>query len=176
MKLNAEPVAFKALAAKGGELAGRAEKLLARVEWPGKPGLAPPVAPLTPEQQQRFTAGQEVYRNACQACHQQDGRGMEKIAPPLVGSAFALGPAEVPVRILLHGKEGAVGLMPPVGQIFSDEQIAAVLTYVRREWNQTGAPVDPAAVSAVRTATKGRSRPWTEAELSALLPKEAGRH
>ena len=99
---------------------------------------------------------------------------MEKIAPPLVGSAFALGPAEVPVRILLHGKEGAVGLMPPVGQIFTDEQIAAVLTYVRREWGQTGAPVDPAAVNAVRAATKGRSRPWTEAELSALLPKEGG--
>jgi mono/diheme cytochrome c family protein len=165
-------VSFKALAAKGGELGRRAEKLLARVEWPGKPGLAAAAAPLTPEQQQRFTAGQEVYRNVCQACHQPDGRGMEKIAPPLVGSAFALGPAEVPVRILLHGKEGAVGLMPPVGQIFTDEQIAAVLTYVRREWGQTGAPVDPAAVNAVRAATKGRSRPWTETELSALLPKE----
>jgi mono/diheme cytochrome c family protein len=139
-------VSFKALAAKGGELGSRAEKLLARVEWPGKPGLAAAAAPLTPEQQQRFTAGQEVYRNVCQACHQPDGRGMEKIAPPLVGSA--------------------------VGQIFTDEQIAAVLTYVRREWGQTGAPVDPAAVNAVRAATKGRSRPWTETELSALLPKE----
>ena len=97
---------------------------------------------------------------------------MDKIAPPLVGSTFALGPAEVPVRILLHGKEGSIGLMPPVGQIFTDDQIAAVLTYVRREWGQTGAPVDPAAVNAVRAATTGRSRPWTDAELSALLPKE----
>ena len=172
LRINAEPVSFEALAAKGGDLGGRAEKLLARVEWPGKPGASAPVEPLTPEQQQRFTAGQEVYRNVCQACHQPDGRGMDKIAPPLVGSAFALGPAEVPVRILLHGKEGSIGLMPPVGQIFTDEQIAAVLTYVRREWGQTGAPVDPAAVNAVRAATKGRSRPWTDAELSALLPKE----
>jgi putative membrane-bound dehydrogenase-like protein len=172
LRLNTEPVSFTALAAKGGELGGRAEKLLARVEWPGKPGASAPVEPLTPEQQKRFTAGQEVYRNVCQACHQPDGRGMEKIAPPLVGSAFALGPAEVPVRILLHGKEGSVGLMPPVGQIFTDEQIAAVLTYVRREWGQTGAPVDPAAVNAVRAATKARTRPWTDSELSALLPKE----
>ena len=73
------------------------------------------------------------------------------------------------MRILLHGKEGPVGLMPPVGQIFTDEQIAAVLTYVRREWGQAGAPVDPAAVTAVRAATKDRTRPWTDAELSAAV-------
>ena len=176
LRLSAEPVSFTALAAKGGELGGRVEKLLARVEWPGKPGASAPVEPLTPEQQQRFNAGLEVYRNVCQACHQPDGRGMDKIAPPLVGSAYALGPAEVPVRILLHGKEGSVGLMPPVGQIFTDEQIAAVVTYVRREWGQAGAPVEPAAVNAVRAATKDRTRPWTDSELSALLPKEPVRH
>ncbi len=172
LRLNAEPVSFSALAAKGGELGGRAEKLLARVEWPGKPGAAAPIAPLTPEQQKRFGAGQEVYRNVCQACHQPDGRGMDKIAPPLVGSTLALATAEVPVRILLHGKEGPVGLMPPVGQIFTDEQIAAVLTYIRREWGQGGEPVEPAAVAAVRAATKGRARPWTEAELAALAGKK----
>ena len=77
----------------------------------------------------------------------------------------------MPVRILLHGKEGPVGLMPPVGQIFTDEQIAAVLTYIRREWGQGGEPVEPAAVAAVRAATKGRARPWTEAELAALAGK-----
>ena len=91
LRLTAEPVSFTALAAKGGDLGGRAEKLLARVEWPGKPGASAPVDPLTPEQQQRFNAGQEVYRNICQACHQPDGRGMDKIAPPLLGSPFALG-------------------------------------------------------------------------------------
>ena len=115
----------------------RAAALIARVEWPGKPGTVA-VTPLTPAEQQRFTAGQEVYRNVCQACHQPDGRGMDKIAPTLVGSAFALANPDVPVRILLHGKEGTVGMMPPVGQTFTDEQIAAVLTYIRREWGQTG--------------------------------------
>ena len=168
LRLTAEPTTFTALPAKGGDLGGRAEKLLARVEWPGKPGASKPIAPLTAEQQQRFTAGQEVYRNVCQACHQPDGRGMEKIAPPLVGSTFALATPEVPVRILLHGKEGSVGLMPPVGQIFTDDQIASVLTYIRREWGQDGSPVEPATVNAVRAATKGRSRPWTDAELTAL--------
>jgi mono/diheme cytochrome c family protein len=168
LRVNTEPAAFTALAAKGGELGGRAAKLLDRVEWPGKPGVAAAAAPLTAAEQQRFNAGQEVYRNVCQACHQPDGRGLERVAPPLVGSAFALATAEVPIRILLHGKEGSVGLMPPVGQVFTDEQIASVLTYVRREWGQTGMAVDPALVNSVRATTKDRSRPWTEAELTAI--------
>ena len=70
---------------------------------------------MTPEQQQQFDRGREVYRNICQGCHQPDGRGLERIAPSLIGSAFALATAEIPVRILLNGKEGATGLMPPVG-------------------------------------------------------------
>ena len=169
LQLTTEPASFTALVARGGELGGRAEKLLARIEWPGKPGAAAPVTPLTPDEQKRFAAGQEVYRNVCQACHQPDGRGMEKLAPPLVGSAYALASPTVPVRILLNGKEGSIGLMPPVGQIFTDEQIAAVLTYVRREWGQRGDPVDAATVGAVRAATKDRTRPWTDGELTPLL-------
>ena len=144
VRLSREPETLAALAAKPNELGPRAAAIMARVEWPGKPGAAAPIAPLTAEQQVRFNAGQEVYKNICQACHQPDGRGQEKLAPSLVGSELALAPAEVPIRILLNGKEGAVGLMPPVGSVLSDEQIAGVLTYVRREWGQDASPVDPA--------------------------------
>ena len=105
--------------------------MLARVDWPGKPGVAAPIAPLTPEEQQRFDAGREVYRNVCQACHQPDGRGQEKLAPSLVGSPLALAAPEIPARILLNGKEGAVGLMPPIGSTLSDDDLASVLTYIR---------------------------------------------
>jgi mono/diheme cytochrome c family protein/glucose/arabinose dehydrogenase len=167
LRLNAEPVALTALTAKGGELAPRIAALIARVEWPGKPGMAAPVAPLTPAEQQRFNTGRQIYGNVCQACHQGDGRGLEKVAPSLLESSFAIGPPEIPIRILLHGKEGPTGFMPPVGQVFDDEQIAAVLTYVRREWGLTASPVDPATVSAVRTSTASRSRPWTNEELAA---------
>src|SRR4026209_660746 len=104
------------------------------MEWPGRPGVPAPSAALTAEEQQRFDAGRETYRNICQACHQPDGRGQEKLAPSLVGSALALAPADVTTRILLNGKEGSIGLMPPIGSAISDEQIANVLTYVRREW------------------------------------------
>ena len=35
-----------------------------------------------------------------------------------------------------------MGLMPPLGGALNDEQIASVLTYIRREWGNTGAPVE----------------------------------
>jgi mono/diheme cytochrome c family protein len=81
---------------------------------------------------------------------------------------LALAPAGIPVRILLHGKEGAVGLMPPAGSALPDEQIAAVLTYIRREWGQAGAPVTAAMVADTRALTRGRLRPWTNDELLAI--------
>jgi mono/diheme cytochrome c family protein len=170
VRLDREPPAFVALAASGDELASRATAVLARVEWAGKAGAGAAVAPLSPEEQRRFDAGREVYRNVCQACHQPDGRGQERLAANLIGSTLALGPAEIPARILLNGKEGPVGLMPPVGQIFTDEQIADVLTYIRREWGQAGSAVDPATIADVRAKTAARTRPWTNDELNALLP------
>jgi mono/diheme cytochrome c family protein len=168
LRLSREP-ALGALAAKGpDDLSKRAANVLARLEWPGKPGAAPAVTPLTAAERQRFDAGKEVYQNLCVACHQVDGRGREKVAPTLLGSEFALGPAEVPVRILINGKEGPVGLMPPLGSVLNDDQIAAVLTYIRREWDQTGSPVDPAFVRQVRSATAERGRPWTADELAKI--------
>ena len=168
VRLNHEPAAFQALARGGSGLRERAAAVLARVSWAGKPGEPAPVAPLTADEERRFTAGREVYRNVCQACHQPDGRGQDRIAAPLVGSRLALARADIPVRILLNGKEGSIGLMPPVGQVFTDDQIADVLTYIRREWGQAGSPVDGETVKTVRAANALRQRPWTDAELQAL--------
>jgi mono/diheme cytochrome c family protein/glucose/arabinose dehydrogenase len=169
VRLSREPAALSSVAAAGGDLGARAAAVLARIEWPGKPGLAAPIPALTAEEQQRFDAGRDVYRNVCQACHQPDGRGQERIAPSLVGSTLALAAPEIPARILLNGKEGPVGLMPPVGSVLNDDQIAGVLTYIRREWGQTGTPVDPGQVKVMRTQTATRTRPWTHDELMAMV-------
>jgi mono/diheme cytochrome c family protein/glucose/arabinose dehydrogenase len=171
LRMRSEPVALSELAASGGEASARATAILSRVTWPGKPGDAT-VTALTSEEQQRFDAGREIYRSICQACHQPDGRGQERVAPSLIGSQLLLAAADIPVRILLNGKDGKVGLMPPIGFVLGDEQIASVLTYVRREWGQTGAPVDPARVKAIRESTAGRTRPWTDGELLALAGAE----
>ena len=166
------PSALVALAESGGEQGERARALLGRLTWPGKPGAAAAAAAvaLTPAEQKRYDEGRVVYTNLCMACHQEDGRGREKLAPSLIGSPFALAPAGVPVRILLNGKEGSVGLMPPLGAALTDPQIAAALTYVRRSWGHQASAVDEASVAAVRKDAAGRSRPWTEAELKQLLP------
>ena len=167
LQLNREPVALTALGTSD-QLAPRVSAVLARVSWPGKPGDSGPLPSLTADEQRRFDGGREIYRNICQACHQPDGRGQDRVAPTLIGAAFTLGPAEIPARILLNGKEGAFGLMPPIGATLSDEQIASVLTYVRREWGQSGTTVDADTVKSVRALSTGRGRPWTDDELMKL--------
>jgi mono/diheme cytochrome c family protein len=173
LRLEHEPAALTTLAASTGDLSARATTLLTRVTWPGKRGEKI-ITPLTAEEQQRFDAGREVYKNICQACHQPDGRGQEKLAPSLIASPLALANGEIPARILLNGKEGAIGLMPPIGSALNDDQIAAVLTYVRREWGNDGTPIDPALIKNVRALTTSRTRPWTNDELNALAASGRG--
>jgi mono/diheme cytochrome c family protein len=174
VKIAREPAALTALAKSGGDTGKRAAALLDRLTWPGKPiaaGAAPAAAPLTADEQKRFEAGRTVYNGLCMACHQENGQGQEKLAPPLIGSALALAPAPIPIRILLNGKEGPIGLMPPLGTTLTDDQVAAVLTYARRAWGNQASAVDPATVATVRKEAAGRTRPWTEAELNALIEK-----
>jgi mono/diheme cytochrome c family protein len=166
LRLSREPSLTELAAHDTGDLGKRATAVLARVSWPGKP--APIATPLTAEEQQRFDAGKEVYQTLCAACHQPDGRGREQLAPSLVGSELALGPDGVAVRIVLSGKEGSIGLMPPLGSVLTDDQVAAALTYIRREWGHTATPVAPATVGQVRSETNGRTRPWTAEELLQL--------
>ena len=59
-------------------------------------------------------------------------------------------------------------LMPPIGAALSNDQLAAVLTYVRRSWGNSASALDAAAVEEVRGATSGRKKPWTEEELQRI--------
>jgi len=55
--------------------------------------------------------------------------------------------------------------MPPLGPALNDEQIAGVLTYIRREWEHTESAVTPQEVAKIRAATKSRTKPWTSEDL-----------
>lgn len=167
IRVGREPASLTALAAAGGPLAERATRVLARIEWPGKPGSTP-ITPLTPAELARFEAGRTVFANLCVACHQADGRGRDRVAPTLVGADLALAAPGVVARIVLNGKEGPVGLMPPLGQSLSDDQIAEVLTYIRRQWGNVASPVEPSAVRDARAETAGRARPWSHDDIVAL--------
>jgi mono/diheme cytochrome c family protein len=166
VSLPSEPTALSALAAGNGAIAVLARNVSAKLDWPGRPAPVVIAAPLTAEQQKRFDAGAEIYKNICLGCHQDDGRGKDKLGANLVDSAFvnAADPTAT-IRVMVGGKEGPIGLMPPLGASLTDEQIAAALTYIRRAWGHTASPVDPLNVMEVRGLTKGRTKPWTDQEL-----------
>jgi mono/diheme cytochrome c family protein/glucose/arabinose dehydrogenase len=165
--LQSEPAALMKLSASTDEAGALAKRIAAKLVWPNKPAPVVEATPLTAEEQKRFAAGADIYKNLCVGCHQPDGRGKEKMAPTLVESRYTSGQdAGAAIRILLGGKEGPVGLMPPLGGALKDDQIAAVLTYVRREWGNTGSPVPVDDVTEIRGLTKTRTKPWTDAELT----------
>jgi len=136
----------------------------------------------TPEQQQLFERGSQIYSEVCFACHGSDGLGTPKpelkttMAPPLAGSQRVTGHREYVVNAVLHGITGAVDgktytdVMIPLGATNDDEWVAAIGSYVRNSFGNRGDFVTPADVARVRAATKARSAAWTTAELTAALP------
>jgi mono/diheme cytochrome c family protein len=164
--LAAEPAGVTAIAAGSGPLADEAKQVLAMVQWPGKP--APPSGPArTPEEEKLFVAGKEVFANNCAACHGADGGGVTNVGAKLGGSQYATLPNDGTIRVLVNGKEGGgIGVMPPLGAAMSDEEVAAVLTFVRQSWGNTASAILPAQVKETRAAYAHRTTPWTEAELA----------
>jgi mono/diheme cytochrome c family protein len=178
VKMTSEPAAFKALlTAKQKTIQDRATKLDNYIVWPGKPGVPPepPVKELTSVEKARFEAGKAMFEATCAPCHQLHGFGMEGLAPPLVDSEWVAGSPNRLARILLHGLRGPVTVkgrkydmdMPALGAL-EDEQIAALLTYVRREWDHTYDPVSPKTITDARKAVGNRDEAWTEEELKKI--------
>ncbi len=159
----------------------KAEKL---VTWPGdtsKKVLLAKVRPLSKAEQAQFDLGRTQYQGLCIACHQIHGRGMASMAPPLVNSPWVLGSEERLIRIILQGIYGPMlvnktewNLVMP-GQkdnpVLTDENIAAILTYVRREWDNGAGVVSAATVTKVRASTSDRALPWTVKELDEAMIK-----
>jgi cytochrome c6 len=91
--------------------------------------------------------GKAIFTKNCAACHQATGKGIQGAFPPLAGSAFVQGaPADVGT-VLLKGRGG----MPDFSASLEDEQIAAVLSYVRSSWGNKATPISEADISALRT-------------------------
>lgn len=136
----------------------------------------------------------------CSTCHQADGRGAEmpkEAGKPLRGAYPPLGrtpgypsngwlegDAERSIKLVLNGLMGKMiidgkeygdyttgqPVMTPLGQMLNDEEIAAVLTYVRQSFGNNLPPVKAAQVKKVRAETAGRTTPYTPEELLKLHP------
>ncbi len=170
-----EPAGFLALErSASSSLKPTLQKVGRMITWPGQPGYVPPpvIPALTADEKIQFDKGAALYQVTCAPCHQVNGLGMDGLAPPLSESEWVNGSADRMVRILLHGARGPFTVrgrsweleMPALATL-DDDQIAALSTYVRREWDNTGSPVTPAQIKAIRAATTGRNEAWTEAEL-----------
>jgi mono/diheme cytochrome c family protein len=114
------------------------------------------------------------FQSYCAACHESDGRGGVE-APPLIGSPWLTGPDNRLIRIVLHGVRGPMEVngkaydreMPGFGQTLSDEDLASLLSFLRRRFGAPSEPITPAAVSRVRAASPNRTAYWSVEELLA---------
>jgi mono/diheme cytochrome c family protein len=112
--------------------------------------------------------GAQIFAAQCVACHQATGAGLPGVFPPLAGSEWVLAKETLPVNILLHGISGKLtvkgasynGQMPAFGAKLNDNEIAAVLSYVRTSFGNSAGKIDAAAVKAARDASKDRQSPW----------------
>jgi mono/diheme cytochrome c family protein len=96
------------------------------------------------------TSGEDLYTNVCQGCHMPDGKGAVGAgAYPSLAGDKALQAAGYPAHVVVNGQHG----MPPVGMMMTDDQVAAVVNYVRTHFgNDYRDAVTAADVKAVRPA------------------------
>jgi mono/diheme cytochrome c family protein len=130
------------------------------------------------QSQIEMAMGADVFNKTCVACHQANGMGKDGVAPPLVGSEWVLaaGPNRIE-RIVLNGLTGPINVkgkdfnltMPPWKDNFDDQHIAAVLSYVRNNWDNKATHVKPEQVAAARK--ESHPGPMTSAELQTIPPQ-----
>ncbi len=117
--------------------------------------------------------GGAVYRTRCISCHGANGEGIPGEYPPLQANSDIAGDTGRMIRVLLHGLQGELtvneatynSVMPPWGAYLDDDQVAAVLTFLRSHFGNEATPVTAAEVARVRAQTIDRQTPWTIAEL-----------
>lgn len=113
-----------------------------------------------------MVSGKRIYDSQCSACHVSDGSGVRQMIPTLAGNPVvnARDPASL-LRMLLNGSDGprtagnptGAG-MPALDWRLADDQVAAVLTYIRNTWGNAAPGVD--ARQAEQSRQETGARPW----------------
>ncbi len=118
----------------------------------------PPVAPQ--EMQRVMALGARLYDRHCKDCHATDGAGTPPEYPPLAGNrALTMRSAVNPIRMVLNGgfPPGTAGNprpygMPPFRPTLNDDEVAAVVSYIRNTWGNHAGLVSPLEVDRFRSA------------------------
>lgn len=159
------------------QIKAAADRLATQLNWPGKDGQPLPVpAPLSPKHQALYELGRQQYLNTCAACHHPAGLGDAGKGPTLLDSDWLDNDQRL-VRLILHGLRGPITVngesfnqtgsleMPGWAKTLTNEQIAGIVTFIRREWRENGKPIDSETVSQIRGVTSERTNQWVEKEL-----------
>lgn len=74
------------------------------------------------------TDGKDIYDAICAGCHMPEGQGAVGAGKyPALANNESIEAAAYPIYVIIHGQKA----MPPLGGVLSDEQIAAVVEYIR---------------------------------------------
>jgi mono/diheme cytochrome c family protein len=139
---------------------------------------------LTGRDKELYLKGAEVYSREghCITCHQENGLGLPAAGfPPIAKTNWSQGSEERLIKLTLHGLvgpieisgtkfPGAVPMTPFKG--LKDEEIAAVLTYVRNSFGNKASVITPEKVAAVRAATKDQASFYSPEELLKQHPDQ----
>ena len=101
-----------------------------------------------PEEQ--VQQGKQVFTDNCAACHRLNGAGLPGTFPALNGDPFVTGDPAPVIATVLNGRKGKLGLMPTWKDKLNDQQLAAVVTYIRQAWSNRAPAVTPAMVTKIR--------------------------
>ncbi|WP_345831491.1 cytochrome c [Erwinia sp. HDF1-3R] len=118
-------------------------------------------APLAADSAQ-MKMGADVYSVNCTACHNSNGKGIPNLAASLANNPAIMGPdGSSLITTVLQGGRGAVtagnptsGAMPSFAWKLSDEQVAAVTTYIRNAWGNAAPAIDAKEVADKRSLLK----------------------
>lgn len=134
----------------------------------------------TKELERKYKNGITIFKSTCQACHGEDGNGIEFLAPPLNGSEWVTGDKETLISIVLYGMKGPVtinnklykspeisGEMPGIisDEKLNDEDLALLFSYLRQNWSNEASDVSAEDIRKVKSKYKDRVQAFTEAEL-----------
>lgn len=103
--------------------------------------------------------GRKLYADNCATCHGATGLGKPPAYPPLaLNHSITMESAVNPIRMVLNGgyppstfKNPRPYGMPPFAQKLSNDEVAAVVTYIRMTWGNRGTPISPQQVSDLRS-------------------------
>lgn len=125
-----------------------------------------------------YIKGAEIYAREgfCLTCHQPDGKGLESSGfPPLAGSNWVTGSEDRLIKLTINGMMGPIEVlgkmypgqvpMTPFGGMLNDEEMAAVLTYVRNTFGNNASVITPEKVKQVREEIKDKEGFYSAEEL-----------